>query len=74
MQYGRAQHTLGFTNMYELALVANIIIGIINFNNASAQYKQGAWTRGDVSFFCGILNTMPGVGMIGYYVYRVLVS
>lgn len=60
--------------MYEFALIANIIIGIINFNRASSQYKQGEWTRGDISFFCGIANTMLGLGMVAYGVYRILVA
>lgn len=60
--------------MYEFALLANILIGIYNFNRANYQYKQGQYSIGDISFFCGIFNTMLGVGMVAYGVYRVLVS
>lgn len=60
--------------MYEFALLANIIIDIYNFYRADTQYKQGKWKKGNLSFFCGFLNTMLGVAMIAYGVYRVLVS
>lgn len=60
--------------MYEFALIANIIIGIINFNRASSQYKQGEWKKGDLSFCCGIANTMFGMGMVAYGVFRILAA
>ena len=60
--------------MYEIALIANIIIGIINFNRASKFYKQEDFNQGDLSFLCGMTNCMLGISMIAYGVYRVLVA
>lgn len=60
--------------MYEFALLANIIIGIINFNRASNFYKQENFNQGDLSFFCGMFNTMLGVGMVAYGAFRILVA
>jgi hypothetical protein len=60
--------------MYEFALIANVILGIINLSRSNEQYEQGKYSEANFSFTFAMLNIMMGLSMIGYLVYRFLAA